>query len=176
MTVWVPLTCILYIFDFYICDLRPGRRRDLSIINQWKKVKMPDDPCERIGTVQLFRNHDDLEQSRWPRCIFSQYPLERSSEVIGGYKQCFVNNSWLKEIEHWGWLPCVRLIKTHRLYMQYDLFRSLRDLDLRSYFYLDLAWSNNTAFEASLWETGWCHCRFLIVISSKVIRERIFRP
>ena len=36
--------------------------------------------------------------------------------------------------------------------MQHELFWSLRDLDLRSNFYLDLSRSNHMSFEASLRE------------------------
>ena len=57
---WVPLTCISRIF--YICDLRSGQRRGLSVLSQWGKTEMLLDPCVRIGTVQSFRNQDDLEQ------------------------------------------------------------------------------------------------------------------
>ena len=59
MTVRVPLASLSHIF--YICELRSGQCRDLSIISQWRKMKMPLDLCVRIGTVQIFWNDNVLE-------------------------------------------------------------------------------------------------------------------
>ena len=53
MTAWVPLACISRIF-FYICNLGSGQCSDLSIISQWRKMKMLLYPCVRIGAVQIF--------------------------------------------------------------------------------------------------------------------------
>ena len=60
--------------------------------------------------------------------------------------------------------------------MQHGLFWSLRDLDLRSNFDLDLTRSNHIPFEASLPEKYDDIIADSLSISSKVIRERIFRP
>ena len=59
-----------------ICSLRWSFRReqrqcrDLSIICQWRKMKMPLDPCVRVGTVQNLQNNDILDHPWWPRCVF----------------------------------------------------------------------------------------------------------
>ena len=85
--------------------------------SQWRKMEMPLDSCVRIGTFQSFRNHDDLEQRRWPGYIFKpinsllechQRSLEATDSFLSVTLDC-------KEIEHWGWLHCVCLIKTHQL-------------------------------------------------------------
>ena len=62
VTAWMPLTCISRIF--HICNLRSGQCRDLSIMSQWRKNKMPLEPCVRLGAVQIFWNHVDLEKPR----------------------------------------------------------------------------------------------------------------
>ena len=62
------VTCISQIF--YICDLRSGQRRDLSIVSQWRKTEMPLGPCVRVGTVQIVRYQDDFEQPRWSGYVF----------------------------------------------------------------------------------------------------------
>ena len=88
MTAWVPLTCISWIL--YICDLRSGQRRDLSIISEWRKTKMPLDPFVRVGTVQIVRYQDDLEQPRW-----SGYAFLANSLLKGHQRSLEATNSFL---------------------------------------------------------------------------------
>ena len=77
---------------------------------------MPLDPCVRIGTIQIFRNNDDLEQLQWPRCVFLANSLlkshQRSLEATNGFLS--ITLDW-KDVDSWEWLHCVCLIKMHRL-------------------------------------------------------------
>ena len=58
-------TSNLHISDFlYMWPKVRSAPSDLSIISQWRKMKMSLDPCVRIGAVQIFWNHDDLVQPR----------------------------------------------------------------------------------------------------------------
>ena len=82
MTAWVSLIFISRIF--YICDLRSGQRRDLSIISQWRKAEMPLDPRVRIGAVQIFRNQDDLEQPRWSEHVFL------ANSLLKGHQRSYI--------------------------------------------------------------------------------------
>ena len=43
-----------------LCDVWSGQCRDLFIISQWRKMRMPLDLCVRIGTAEVFQIHDNL--------------------------------------------------------------------------------------------------------------------
>ena len=126
----IPTKCISRIF--YIGDLRSGHFRDLPIISQWAKIKLPVyASCwaymNGIASGKVFIDT--------PSEIFSRWPLLRS------WRSLEVTNSFMpitwdpNEIEMWDWCHCVCLRQAHR--MMYNLTYlghrvTLLWLDLRS--------------------------------------------
>ena len=172
MSTWVPLTCISRIY-VYICDLRSGQCRDLSIISQCRKN-------ENVSrSLFAHRNSPNLLESwGFGTAVMTKVRFLANSLLKGHQraleattcKQFYFNNYSLKRDRTLGMASLCLSHQDASTDMQHDLFRSLRDLDQRSDFDLDLSRSNNLSLEVSTRETRWCHCRFFILISSKGIR------
>ena len=112
---------------FYIGDLRSGHFCDLPIISQWAKINSVIFTLAQtylIGIISYRTVVDNASENC--HCL----PLERSFEVTRGHQPSFANNVWSKRGRDVG-LVSVRLSRPGESNdMQYDSFRSSRDLGL----------------------------------------------
>ena len=121
----VPTKHISRIFD--IGDLRSGHFCDLPIISQWAKINSVIFTLAQayLSGIISYRTVVD-NSSKNLHCL----PLERSFEVTRGHQPSFANNFWSKRDRD------VRLVSVRSSWpgesndMQYDPFRSSRDLVL----------------------------------------------
>ena len=121
----VPTKRISRIFD--IGDLRSGHFCDLPIISQWAKNRL----CYICFGASVFEWNHIVEDSCGQFEKKLHYlPLQRSFEVTRGHQSSFANNFWSKRDRDVG-LVSVRSSWPGELTdMQYDPFRSSRDLGL----------------------------------------------
>ena len=107
---------LVYLGFFYIGDLRSGQFRDLPIISQWGKTKIPQ---IRIRSVQIVENHAQLGYCWWPRCNFAYVTPGKViwGQIMTSWGQCtfLLITSDYNEIETWGRFYNVPLVQTHQM-------------------------------------------------------------
>ena len=112
---------------FYIGDLRSGHFCDLPIISQWAKTNSVIFTLAQayLNRIASYRTVVDNSVKNL-HCL----PLERSFEITRGHQVSFADNLWSKRVRDVG-LVSVRLTRPGvSTDMQYDPFRSPRDLCL----------------------------------------------
>ena len=120
----VPTKRVSRIFD--IVDLRSGHFCDLPIISQWAKNHLRFTLAQAYlsGTISYRTVVDNSRKNL--HCL----PLERSFEVTRGHQPSFANNFWSKRDRDVGLVAVRSSWPGESNDMQYDPFRSSRDLGL----------------------------------------------
>ena len=123
----VPTKRISLIFD--IGDLRSGHFCDLPIryISQWAKINSVIFSLAQayLSGIISYRTFVDNSSKN-----LHYLPLERSSEVTRGHQPSFANNVWSKRDGDVGLVLVRSSWPGESTDMQYDPFRSSRDLGL----------------------------------------------
>ena len=112
---------------FYIGDLRSGHFCDLPIISQWAKnqLRYIYFGASLLSGSISYRTVVD-NSSKNLHCL----PLERSFEVTRGHQPSFANNFWSNRGKDMGFVSVRSSRPGESTDMQYDPFRSSRDLVL----------------------------------------------
>ena len=121
----VPTKRISWIFD--IGDLRSGHFCDLPIISQWEKINSVIFTLAQAFLSGIISYRTVVDNSRKK---LHYLPLQRSFEVTRGHQPSFANNFWSKRDRDVGLVSLRSSWPGESTDMQYDPFRSSRDLGL----------------------------------------------
>ena len=137
----VPKTRITRIF--YIGDLRSGQFDGLAIISQWENMKLLILPRVRITSAyNYFRIILPWAVITIACASFCRWPEKMSFKVTKGHQKCFAYNFWLRRATNMG---MVSLCLSHQATSTMCNMTcsgqrgSLRDLEVRSNFQIDLS-------------------------------------